>query len=279
MSIQVSSLSKRFGSFAALDDVSFTVQQGELLALLGPSGSGKTTLLRIIAGLERADSGSVLFDGDDAARRDPRDRGVGFVFQHYALFRHMTVFENVAFGLRVRPRAAAAGGGGHPPARHRSAGARAARLPWQPLSLAALGRPAAARGARAGPGGRTESAAPRRAVRGARRQGPPGAAPLAAPAACGNPSDQCVRDARPGRGARARQSRRGDERGTDRAGRHSRRSRRASGDAVRRQFPRTGEHLPWPGPGWTGPARPAGARVSGASGHGGAAGVGLFPAA
>jgi sulfate/thiosulfate transport system ATP-binding protein len=105
MSIQVSSLSKRFGSFAALDDVSFTVQQGELLALLGPSGSGKTTLLRIIAGLERADSGSVLFDGDDAARRDPRERGVGFVFQHYALFRHMTVFENVAFGLRVRPRA------------------------------------------------------------------------------------------------------------------------------------------------------------------------------
>jgi sulfate/thiosulfate transport system ATP-binding protein len=105
MSIQVSRLTKRYGGFCALDDVSFTVQQGELLALLGPSGSGKTTLLRIIAGLERADSGSVLFDGDDAVRRDPKDRGVGFVFQHYALFRHMTVFENVAFGLRVRPRA------------------------------------------------------------------------------------------------------------------------------------------------------------------------------
>jgi sulfate/thiosulfate transport system ATP-binding protein len=105
MSIQVSHLTKRYGGFCALDDVSFTVQQGELLALLGPSGSGKTTLLRIIAGLERADSGSVLFDGDDAVRRDPKDRGVGFVFQHYALFRHMTVFENVAFGLRVRPRA------------------------------------------------------------------------------------------------------------------------------------------------------------------------------
>jgi sulfate transport system ATP-binding protein len=104
MSIEVSRLSKKFGNFVALDDVSFTVGQGELLALLGPSGSGKTTLLRIIAGLEYADSGSVLFDGDDAARRDPRDRGVGFVFQHYALFRHMTVFENVAFGLRVRPR-------------------------------------------------------------------------------------------------------------------------------------------------------------------------------
>jgi sulfate/thiosulfate transport system ATP-binding protein len=105
MSIQVSRLTKRYGAFCALHDVSFTVQQGELLALLGPSGSGKTTLLRIIAGLERADSGSVLFDGDDAVRRDPKDRGVGFVFQHYALFRHMTVFENVAFGMRVRPRA------------------------------------------------------------------------------------------------------------------------------------------------------------------------------
>ena len=105
MSIQVSHLTKRYGAFLALDDVSFTVQQGELLALLGPSGGGKTTLLRIIAGLERPDQGSVLFDGDDAVRRDPGDRGVGFVFQHYALFRHMTVFENVAFGLRVRARA------------------------------------------------------------------------------------------------------------------------------------------------------------------------------
>ena len=105
MSIEVNGVTKRFGTFQALDRVSFTVRQGELLALLGPSGSGKTTLLRIIAGLENPDSGSVLFDGDDATRRDPRDRGVGFVFQHYALFRHMSVFENVAFGLRVRPRA------------------------------------------------------------------------------------------------------------------------------------------------------------------------------
>jgi sulfate transport system ATP-binding protein len=105
MGIEVSRVSKKFGSFVALDEVSFTVKEGELLALLGPSGSGKTTLLRIIAGLERPDSGAVFFDGDDATRRDPRDRGVGFVFQHYALFRHMTVHENVAFGLRVRPRA------------------------------------------------------------------------------------------------------------------------------------------------------------------------------
>jgi sulfate transport system ATP-binding protein len=105
MGIEVRNLTKSFGSFIALRDVSVTVNSGELVALLGPSGSGKTTLLRVIAGLETPDVGAVLFDGDDATRRDPRERGVGFVFQHYALFRHMTVFENVAFGLRVRPRA------------------------------------------------------------------------------------------------------------------------------------------------------------------------------
>ena len=105
MGIEVRNLTKRFGSYAALRDVSFTVRRGELVALLGPSGSGKTTLLRVIAGLEAADSGTVLFDGDDATARSATDRRVGFVFQHYALFRHMSVFENVAFGLRVRPRA------------------------------------------------------------------------------------------------------------------------------------------------------------------------------
>jgi sulfate/thiosulfate transport system ATP-binding protein len=105
MSIDVRNLSKRFGAHAALRDVSLTVNSGELLALLGPSGSGKTTLLRVIAGLEAPDAGMVHFDGDDATARSATDRRVGFVFQHYALFRHMTVFENVAFGLRVRPRA------------------------------------------------------------------------------------------------------------------------------------------------------------------------------
>src|SRR5687767_7160127 len=105
MGIEVRNLTKRFGNFVALRDVSFSVATGELVALLGPSGSGKTTLLRIIAGLEDSDVGNVLFDGDDATQRSAKDRGVGFVFQHYALFRHMTVFENVAFGLRVRPRA------------------------------------------------------------------------------------------------------------------------------------------------------------------------------
>jgi sulfate transport system ATP-binding protein len=105
MSIEARNIVKRFGDFTAVNDVSLTVPSGELVALLGPSGSGKTSLLRIIAGLERPDAGQVLFEGEDATGRDVRYRGVGFVFQHYALFRHMTVFENVAFGLRVRPRA------------------------------------------------------------------------------------------------------------------------------------------------------------------------------
>jgi sulfate transport system ATP-binding protein len=105
MSIQVREIEKRFGAFTALDRVSLEFPSGELVALLGPSGCGKTTLLRVIAGLEIPDSGSVLFHGEDASRRDVRQRQVGFVFQHYALFRHMTVFENVAFGLEVKPRA------------------------------------------------------------------------------------------------------------------------------------------------------------------------------
>jgi sulfate transport system ATP-binding protein len=104
MSISVRNVTKAFGSFVALRDVSLEVPEGELVALLGPSGSGKTSLLRIIAGLDSADRGVILFGGEDATRRDVRERRVGFVFQHYALFRHMSVFENVAFGLRVRPR-------------------------------------------------------------------------------------------------------------------------------------------------------------------------------
>src|SRR5918992_2117797 len=104
MSIEVRNLRKAFGIFVALDNVSLEVPGGELVALLGPSGSGKTTLLRIIAGLEPADAGAIHFHGEDATDQPVRERQVGFVFQHYALFRHMSVFENVAFGLRVRPR-------------------------------------------------------------------------------------------------------------------------------------------------------------------------------
>ena len=104
MSIHVENIVKRFGHFVALDNVTLDFPTGELVGLLGPSGCGKTTLLRIIAGLESADSGQVCLEGEDASAAHVRERQVGFVFQHYALFRHMTVFDNVAFGLRVKPR-------------------------------------------------------------------------------------------------------------------------------------------------------------------------------
>ena len=102
MSIEIRNIRKTFGKFTALQDITLDVPSGELVALLGPSGCGKTSLLRIIAGLETPDNGSIYFHGEDTTERDVRERQVGFVFQHYALFRHMTVFENVAFGLRVR---------------------------------------------------------------------------------------------------------------------------------------------------------------------------------
>jgi sulfate/thiosulfate transport system ATP-binding protein len=104
MSIEVDHIRKTYGAFEALQDVSLRIEQGELVALLGPSGSGKTTLLRIIAGLDVPDSGTIRLNDEDATNSTARDRQVGFVFQHYALFRHLTVFENVAFGLRLRPK-------------------------------------------------------------------------------------------------------------------------------------------------------------------------------
>ena len=105
MSIQVKNIQKRYGDFIALDNISLDFPSGELVALLGPSGCGKTTLLRIIAGLDSPDSGQVLLEGEDASDTHVRERQVGFVFQHYALFRHMTVFDNVAFGMRMKPKA------------------------------------------------------------------------------------------------------------------------------------------------------------------------------
>jgi sulfate transport system ATP-binding protein len=104
MRIDAQAVSKRFGEFAALDDVTLEVPKGSLTALLGPSGSGKSTLLRIIAGLEAPDAGAVLIDGNDVTTARPQDRGIGFVFQHYAAFAHMSVRENIAFGLRIRKR-------------------------------------------------------------------------------------------------------------------------------------------------------------------------------
>ncbi|TLN00516.1 sulfate ABC transporter ATP-binding protein [bacterium] len=104
MSIEIQNINKRFDGFHALRNVNLTVPSGELVALLGPSGSGKTTLLRIIAGLEFAEEGTILFNGEEATHRNAKERQVGFVFQHYALFRHMNVFQNVAFGLQVKPR-------------------------------------------------------------------------------------------------------------------------------------------------------------------------------
>ena len=105
MDVKVTNITKQFDRFPALDNVSLDIRSGELIALLGPSGSGKTTLLRLIAGLEQPTSGQVFFGDEDASHRTVQERNVGFVFQHYALFRHMTVADNIAFGLKVRPSA------------------------------------------------------------------------------------------------------------------------------------------------------------------------------
>lgn len=104
MGIEINQVSKSFGTFKALDNITLDIPSGELVALLGPSGSGKTSLLRIIAGLEQPDQGTIAFEKDDITAKNVKERNVGFVFQHYALFRHMTVFDNIAFGLNVRPK-------------------------------------------------------------------------------------------------------------------------------------------------------------------------------
>jgi sulfate/thiosulfate transport system ATP-binding protein len=104
MAIKIQNISKEFAGFNALENINLEIKEGELVALLGPSGSGKTTLLRIIAGLEYADSGKILFDDQDIFKKKARERGVGFMFQHYALFKHLNVFDNVAFGLNVLPK-------------------------------------------------------------------------------------------------------------------------------------------------------------------------------
>ena len=177
MAISVKNVTKRFGDFVALDDVSIDVPDGGLTALLGPSGSGKSTLLRVIAGLEQPDEGQVLISGEDNTETRVQDRNVGFVFQHYAAFKHMTVYDNIAFGLKIK-------GEGSGTIRERVK---------QLIDLVhltgfekrypepALRRAASADGAGQGAGGRAAGAAARRAVRRPRRQGARGAAHLAAP--------------------------------------------------------------------------------------------------
>ena len=158
------------------------------------------------------DAGAVRFDGEDATSRSVRERGVGFVFQHYALFRHMTVFENVAFGLRVRPRNRRPTEARNSQRVNRTAQAGAARMGGRALSVAALGRSAAADRAGARAGGRTQGAAARRTVRRARREGARGAAAMAAAAARRAAHHERLRHARSGRGARTGQPRRGAQR-------------------------------------------------------------------
>ena len=228
MSIEVRNVTKRFGSFLALDDVSLEIPQGSLTAVLGPSGSGKSTLLRIVAGLERPDSGEVLLAGEDATRLAPQRRNVGFVFQHYAAFKHMTVRDNVA--LRAHdPEAAEAG---DPRARRRAARARPAPGLRRPVPVEALGRPAPADGARARARGEAARPPPRRAVRRARRARAGRAARLAAPPARGGARDDGVRHARPGGGdggrRPGRRARPRPARAGRRAGRALRRSRAPS---------------------------------------------------
>src|SRR3954470_7897131 len=198
MSIEIKGVNKKFGDFVALDDVNVSLPTGQLTALLGPSGGGKSTLLRIIAGLDSADSGTISIEGTDATTLPPQKRNVGFVFQHYAVFKHMTVAKNVAFGLEIRKRP-------KDEIAHRvdellrlvHLSQFAHRLPSQ-LSGGQRQRVALGRGAPvARPGGgaawgarrRADGAAARRAVRGARRQGAQGAARVAAPAARRGPRD------------------------------------------------------------------------------------------
>ena len=236
MSILVRNATRRFGDFTALDDVSVEIPSGSLTALLGPSGSGKSTLLRVIAGLERPDGGSVEIDGRDATRLPPQRRGVGFVFQHYAAFKHMTVRENVAFGLKVarRPKAEIRRPG------LRAAGAGPAPRPGRPLPGPALGRPAPAHGPGPLPGRPAERAAAGRAVRGPGRPGPQGAAGLAAPPPRRGPRDHGVRHPRPGGGHGGGRPDRGHEPRPGRAGGRPPRPVRAPGQRLRDGLRRPG---------------------------------------
>ena len=229
MSIEVRNVTKRFGDFIALDDVSVSIPTGQLTALLGPSGGGKSTLLRIIAGLEDADGGTVEIEGVDATRLAPQKRNVGFVFQHYAAFKHLSVARNVAFGLEIRHR---------PKAEIRAKVDEllelvhleqfADRLPSQ-LSGGQRQRMALARALAIEPKVLLLDE-PFGALDAKVRQG---AARVAAPASRRGARDDRVRHPRPGGGARGRRRDRGDQRRAGRAGRHARRALRRAVERLR----------------------------------------------
>ena len=236
MSIVVDSVSKRFGDFVALDDVSLEVRDGSLTALLGPSGGGKSTLLRVIAGLETPDSGTVSIAGEDATQKPPQRRNVGLRLP--ALRRVQAHDGGEERGLRAHDPQAAQGGDRRP--RGRAAEARPPRRLRAPLPLAALGRPAPAHGAGARAGRAAARAAARRALRSARRDGPQGAARLAAPPPRRGARDDRVRHARPGGGDGGRRADRRAERRQDRAGGLAEGALREAGERVRDGLRRAG---------------------------------------
>src|SRR3954466_3631699 len=262
MSITAKNVCKRFGPKVVLDNVSVEAPSGKLVALLGPSGSGKTTLLRIIAGLEVPDSGSVHYLADDVPHHTARERNIGFVFQHYALFRHMTVFENVAFGLRVRKwaddrvrkrvaellhlvrldeyadRYPATLSGGQKQ-RIAVVPALAPEPPVRPVR-----RGEAAERVGRGPRSRAPGDAPGRAVRGPGRQGAERAAGLAPPVPRRVPRHQPVRHSRPGGGVRGRRQGGGNEPRPSGADRHAGGRIRPTGQRLRYGLPGQRERLP-----------------------------------
>ena len=196
MSIELKNVTKKFGEVAAVNNVTFSVKEGELMALLGPSGGGKTTVLRMIAGLEMPTGGDVFIRGLRVNDLSVQQRNIGFVFQSYALFKHMNVFKNIAFGLQDQEME----GGGHQGSDRGAAQAFRAGRAGAALPAPVVGRPAAARGDCARAGAEAQRAAAGRAVRRGGRQDPPGAARVAGDAASRSERDHHLRHARPGGG-------------------------------------------------------------------------------